>query len=72
MSTNFGSGKRSKNSIQLESEFQIYSSRSPDHQVKWMKFYMWMQRTPLESPSTCNKGPSGMFPVSLSEARVSG
>ena len=72
MSTNFGSGKRNKNSIQLESEFQIYSSRSPDYKVKWTKFYMWIQRTPSESPSTCNKGPSSMFPVSLSEARVSG
>lgn len=71
MSTNFGSGKRNKNSIQRESEFQIYSSRSPDHQVKWTKFYTRIQRT-SESPSTCNRGPSGMFPVSLSEAGVNG
>ncbi|MXQ98659.1 hypothetical protein E5288_WYG020445 [Bos mutus] len=69
MSTNFGSGKRNKNSIQLESEFQSYSSRSPDHQVKWTKFYMRIQRT-SESPSTCNKGPSGMFPLLESSYQI--
>lgn len=28
---------------------QFYSSCSTDHQIKWMKFYIWIQQIPSES-----------------------